>query len=230
MCRCFGLARFRRRDAQITEILQPFHGLKSRAGSVPRRPRRTSPGRHSRRNDRTLQQDQAQFAAWGAALEPGGDILLYGCDVAQGSVGAQFVQDLAQVTGVEVAANTQATGTAALGGDWNLDYSTGPIQATQLFTAAADSSYGSTLGLGADLQSTINSALAANTKNFTETLPSTGTSSYSLGGFLELDSATLTITANTSNSGTSWTGSVSITAGSITLFPAGGTTFPGSTV
>ncbi|MHB0875814.1 MAG: DUF4347 domain-containing protein [Anaerolineae bacterium] len=73
-----------------------------------------------------------QLAAIGAALADGGDLLLYGCDVAAGSEGERFVAALAQATGADVAASTGATGNAALGGDWVLEYVVGDVRAAAL--------------------------------------------------------------------------------------------------
>jgi hypothetical protein len=84
---------------------------------------------------------QAELADIGHALNAGGDLLLYGCDVAAGSDGAQFVADLASATGADVAASTNDTGAAVLGGDWNLEKATGRIDAAAL----ALTDYGSTL-------------------------------------------------------------------------------------
>ncbi len=69
------------------------------------------------------------LAQIGDALAPGGDLMLYGCDVADGAAGQQFIDALAELTGANVAASTDATGAAALGGDWTLEASTGPIEA-----------------------------------------------------------------------------------------------------
>lgn len=54
----------------------------------------------------------------GGALNPDGDILLYGCSVGQGEAGAQFIGRLAQATGADVNASTDLTGVVAQGGDW----------------------------------------------------------------------------------------------------------------
>lgn len=69
--------------------------------------------------------DNAQLAARASelqALQPlltaDADVLLYGCDVALGAVGEAFVQELARLTGADVAASTDATGGAAVEGDW----------------------------------------------------------------------------------------------------------------
>jgi hypothetical protein len=68
--------------------------------------------------------------SWGAALSASADILLYGCNLAQGLAGRGFANLLAQATGADVAASDDLTGSAALGGDWDLEYATGAIETT----------------------------------------------------------------------------------------------------
>ncbi|MDZ4253775.1 MAG: DUF4347 domain-containing protein, partial [Sulfuritalea sp.] len=121
---------------QVTDILSPHHGLVAvqilshgatgslRLGS-------------SVFNADKLEQQKARISGWGAALRPEGDMLLYGCDVAAGSVGLSFVENLADITGADVAASTNATGSAARAGDWTLEYSTGAIDSTPAFQGAA---------------------------------------------------------------------------------------------
>ncbi|WP_440216347.1 Ig-like domain-containing protein [Chromobacterium piscinae] len=75
---------------------------------------------------------QAELAAIGQALRPGGDILLYGCDVAEGSDGAALVNAIARESGRVTAGSTDPTGAASLGGDWTLEYSTGLLHAAAL--------------------------------------------------------------------------------------------------
>ncbi|WP_040652582.1 DUF4347 domain-containing protein [Pseudogulbenkiania ferrooxidans] len=70
---------------------------------------------------------QAELATIGQALQPGGDILLYGCDIGVGSSGATFVSTLSSYTHADVAASTDATGAASLGGNWTLERSSGQI-------------------------------------------------------------------------------------------------------
>ena len=96
-------------------------------------------------NDSKLTENQQSIASWGDSLKTGGDILLYGCDVAESDKGAQFVSRLAQVTGADIAASTNSTGAANLGGDWTLEYQTGAIQATVPFAAGAMASYNTLL-------------------------------------------------------------------------------------
>ncbi|MFA5017957.1 MAG: DUF4347 domain-containing protein, partial [Methylobacter sp.] len=74
-----------------------------------------------------LQDHAADLATIGNALSQNGDILLYGCDVAAGSDGAALINALAQTTQADVGASTDATGSAARGGDWSLETATGII-------------------------------------------------------------------------------------------------------
>ncbi|OYT19452.1 MAG: hypothetical protein CCU26_11440, partial [Nitrospira sp. UW-LDO-01] len=62
------------------------------------------------------------------ALSEQADILVYGCDFAEGDVGQDAVALLSQLTGADVAASTDATGAASLGGDWILETQTGAIE------------------------------------------------------------------------------------------------------
>lgn len=70
-----------------------------------------------------------ELAIIGAALGESGDILLYGCDVAAGETGRAFVDALAAATGADVAASSDDTGRAELGGNWDLEFRTGLIEA-----------------------------------------------------------------------------------------------------
>jgi uncharacterized repeat protein (TIGR01451 family) len=67
---------------------------------------------------------------WGKALSERGDILLCGCSVAAGESGAAFVRRLSLIAGADIAASDNLTGSAALGGDWELKFATGEIKAS----------------------------------------------------------------------------------------------------
>ena len=79
-----------------------------------------------------LQDYAEELSSIGGALDPDGDILLYGCDVASGSIGADFVEVLAEATLADIAASSNATGALDLGGDWILEVSQGVVS-TPLF-------------------------------------------------------------------------------------------------
>jgi len=80
----------------------------------------------------TLSGQAATLASIGSYLSADADILLYGCDIADGSDGLAFINALAAATGADVAASTDDTGAAALGGDWVLEAGTGVIEAPSL--------------------------------------------------------------------------------------------------
>jgi len=71
-----------------------------------------------------------ELAAWSDSLTANADVLIYGCDVAETQAGRSLLGQLADLTGADVAASTNLTGSRALGGDWNLEYSTGTIEAS----------------------------------------------------------------------------------------------------
>jgi uncharacterized delta-60 repeat protein len=75
---------------------------------------------------------KSQLSSIGGALTESGDILLYGCNVAQGEAGLRFINSLAQYTAADVAASNDATGAAALGGDWTLEQTAGSIETSTL--------------------------------------------------------------------------------------------------
>ena len=69
------------------------------------------------------------------------DLLLFGCDVAAGEVGSEFVNKLSQITGADVAASIDPTGSVAKGGNWILEKVTGAIEATSAFTQTVKDTY-----------------------------------------------------------------------------------------
>jgi len=77
----------------------------------------------------TLANQAEQLQGWSLSLTEEADILLYGCDVAQGEAGQAFISELAHLTGADIAASTNATGAADQGGDWVLESETGSIEA-----------------------------------------------------------------------------------------------------
>ncbi|MEG4171337.1 MULTISPECIES: DUF4347 domain-containing protein [unclassified Microcoleus] len=60
-------------------------------------------------------------------------ILLYGCNVAAGETGKTFIKRLSELTGASVAASQNLTGSAAKGGDWFLEVTSGKIATPLVF-------------------------------------------------------------------------------------------------
>ncbi|MES2531891.1 MAG: DUF4347 domain-containing protein, partial [Pseudomonadota bacterium] len=92
-----------------------------------------------------LSERAADLAAIGAALSADGDILLYGCDTAEGVLGQQFTHSLARLTGADVAASDDVTGAARLGGDWQLEYRVGQVDTAVVVDERTQALFDSTL-------------------------------------------------------------------------------------
>ncbi len=54
-------------------------------------------------------------------------LYLYGCQVAAGDAGAEFLQQLHHISKANIAASTTVTGNRDLGGNWKLESSIGNI-------------------------------------------------------------------------------------------------------
>ncbi|CAO1661878.1 hypothetical protein NYA30BAC_01419 [Halomonas sp. NYA30] len=83
-------------------------------------------------NDDTLSDYSEALAQIGQSLIEDGDILLYGCEVAAGLAGLNFIGKLAQSSGADIAASDDLTGATALGGDWVLEQTHGDIDQSSL--------------------------------------------------------------------------------------------------
>ncbi|HGG59695.1 MAG TPA: BspA family leucine-rich repeat surface protein, partial [Gammaproteobacteria bacterium] len=94
----------------------------------------------------SLLANREAFRDWGAAFSEEGDLLIYGCNLAASEEGKNLVDTLSQLTGTDVAASDDLTGNAARGGDWELEYRQGDIQADVALSADAQSSYSGVLG------------------------------------------------------------------------------------
>jgi len=87
-------------------------------------------------DEATLQARREEMAGWSTGFTADGDLLLYGCDLAGSAAGERLLAGLRAALGVDVAASTDATGAAAQGGDWVLEYQLGEIAAGAQLAAA----------------------------------------------------------------------------------------------
>ena len=78
--------------------------------------------------DSMSEQYSDELATIQQALSEQADILVYGCDFAEGEAGQIAVNLLAELTGADVQASTDATGHISLGGDWEFEVQTGTIE------------------------------------------------------------------------------------------------------
>ncbi len=67
---------------------------------------------------------------WRDALAGDADLLFYGCDLAATGEGQTLLESLSTLCDCDVAASTDDTGSADLGGDWELEYELGAIEST----------------------------------------------------------------------------------------------------
>jgi Tol biopolymer transport system component len=79
------------------------------------------------------------FKTWSQALAEDADILLYGCNIADGETGLAFLERFSQLTGSDIAASMDLTG--GIGGDWILEINTGEIATSLAFTSETLNTY-----------------------------------------------------------------------------------------
>ncbi|HEY9907903.1 MAG TPA: DUF4347 domain-containing protein [Thermosynechococcaceae cyanobacterium] len=99
-------------------------------------------------NFRDLPGYTVPLQSWSKALTEEADILLYGCSVAATAQGVDFVQQLSHLTGADVAASIDLTGSANRGGDWDLEVATGKIESALPFHSEELENYGGVFDRG----------------------------------------------------------------------------------
>ena len=88
---------------------------------------------------------ESMMSEIGSSLKKGADLKLYGCNLASGVSGKNFVNRVAELTQMDVAASTDTTGGVKQGHNWDLEYRVGNIDSRSLFSEALPTSYSSTL-------------------------------------------------------------------------------------
>ena len=86
----------------------------------------------------TIEQSAGLLTTWQQGLSENADILIYGCHVAGSVQGEALLVQLSDLTGADVAASVDATGSSGLGGDWDLEVQIGEIEAESLASDAWD--------------------------------------------------------------------------------------------
>ncbi len=86
------------------------------------------------------------------ALSQDADFLIYGCNFGEGAVGQEAASLLAELTGADIAASQDMTGSAELGGDWDLEVQTGTIESAVVVDAEAQAGFGGLLDITTNLQ------------------------------------------------------------------------------
>jgi hypothetical protein len=87
----------------------------------------------------------SDVALWRNSLSENADLLLYGCNLAGSHEGKALVEELAALTGADVAASVDTTGATTLGGDWDFEHRTGSVETEVAFSLEAQAAFGSVL-------------------------------------------------------------------------------------
>jgi VCBS repeat-containing protein len=111
-------------------------------------------------NVSSLNENSVQLKALAAHLTRDADILIYGCDVAAGANGSILLTQLAALTGADLAASIDATGSASKGGNWVLEQQTGLIESSLAVSAALQASYDGLLAAPAITDSAVTRSTA----------------------------------------------------------------------
>jgi len=75
------------------------------------------------------------------------NLLLYGCHVASGDAGEEFVNKLQTLTGSNIAASKSLTGAAVKGGNWELEFTTSQNETSLALSEATIVAYHGVLQL-----------------------------------------------------------------------------------
>jgi len=92
----------------------------------------------------------AELGGWRHSLSQGADLFFYGCNLAASEQGRHLVRNVQLITGADVAASTDLTGSALGGGDWDLEFQLGALEKMPLFSASLDSDWSHTLQIDID--------------------------------------------------------------------------------
>ncbi|ELS04466.1 glucose/sorbosone dehydrogenase [Xenococcus sp. PCC 7305] len=90
-----------------------------------------------------LAQYTQEIQSWNTALTEDADILIYACNLASASDGLAFVEQFGQITGADIAASDDLTGSYK--GDWDLEITQGTIEAQSILDPLVASQYSETL-------------------------------------------------------------------------------------
>jgi glucose/arabinose dehydrogenase len=112
---------------QITETLQQFSNLDSIEIISHGNDGFVDLGASSL-NTENVDRHADELQNWGKALGTEGDLLFYGCKVAETDAGKELLDRIANSTGADVAASKDLTGNSQLGGDWELEVKLGSIE------------------------------------------------------------------------------------------------------
>ena len=121
---------------------------------------------NARLNPETLDSYADDIEGWQDALTDKADILFYGCDLAAGEDGRALIESLTFLTGADVAASVDLTGNTSKGGDWDMEYTTGTIEAGVAFSIDVQQNWSNVLATET-VEDRFSGATAADAENTT---------------------------------------------------------------
>ncbi|MGY8871988.1 MAG: LamG-like jellyroll fold domain-containing protein, partial [Pseudomonadales bacterium] len=92
-----------------------------------------------------------QLRQWGESLNTQADILIYGCNLVSSDNGQTLIDQLSELTLADIAASDDITGHAELGGDWELEYTTGNIETNIVIPSYTQTDWQVTLDITSSL-------------------------------------------------------------------------------
>lgn len=130
---------------QITRVLSHRSGIQALHIISPGAPGRLQLGSANLTID-SIANYSEDLWQWRNSLAPAAEILIYGCRVAIDPTVPEFssfalLSRIQALTGAQVAASSRPTGSAALGGNWELDVKTGEIQTPIAFSPSVCKEY-----------------------------------------------------------------------------------------
>ncbi|MEZ6122627.1 MAG: DUF2341 domain-containing protein [Planctomycetaceae bacterium] len=128
-------------------------------------------------SQRSLGRYAPELLSWNASLTADADLLIYGCDLAATDNGRQLAESLNTLLGTDVAASTDDTGNAALGGNWTLESTIGTIETDVAFSQDLQDGW-----LGLLTASTYRDAFSAQSFNNSDGSQSWATSAWQEAG------------------------------------------------
>ncbi|NNJ97675.1 MAG: DUF4347 domain-containing protein [Gammaproteobacteria bacterium] len=93
----------------------------------------------------TLREHAQTINQWTNRFSDNGDLLIYGCKLAETAEGRSLATMLGHLTGTDVAASDDLTGHQILGGDWELEYHAGDIETPVAFSDDVQQTWQGTL-------------------------------------------------------------------------------------
>ncbi|MGD1808094.1 DUF4347 domain-containing protein, partial [Dapis sp. BLCC M126] len=131
---------------QITQILRNYRGIETLHILSHGSPGCLHLG-NTQLSLETLDKYTEELQQWFIEV-PSPNLFIYGCEVAAGNTGTEFLAKVRGLTKANIAASANLTGNAALGGDWELEISLGEGQFVPAFTSESLVNYASVLDTG----------------------------------------------------------------------------------